>query len=606
LSTVNPYYGELEPVIRALPPKPGIYQFFDRDGTLIYVGKAKNLKKRVTSYFSKESSLGGKLLVLVKKIARIEPIVVPTEFDALLLENNLIKKHQPRYNILLKDDKTYPWICIKNEPFPRIFPTRNPVKDGSEYFGPYASGRMMHTLLDLIRQLYPLRTCSLNLTDQNIEKHRFKACLEFHIGNCKAPCEGLQTSDDYAASIASIRNIIRGNLATVIQQLKDLMHLLAGEMEFEKAQTVKEKYELLLRYQSKSTVVNPRINNVDVFSFIPEEQAVFINYVKVISGRMVQSHTVEIQKKLDESREELLTHAVMDIRQRYESDAEEIIVPFDPGFGMPGCVFTVPKKGDKKQLLVLSEQNARSYKLELEKQKDLTDPERHTRRIMARAMADLRMKEEPRHIECFDNSNIQGDQAVAAMVCFRDGKPDKKNYRHFNIRTVTGPDDYASMEEVVYRRYKRQVEEGQALPQLIVIDGGKGQLNAALHSLEKLGLRDRIAVIGIAKRLEEIYYPDDPLPLYLDKKSETLRLIQHVRDEAHRFGITHHKKKREKETLKTSLMDMEGIGPATSHKLLLKFRSVKNLGAASLEELQEVVGKARGKLVFAHLHKEGS
>jgi len=606
LSTVNPYYGELEPVIRALPPKPGIYQFFDRDGTLIYVGKAKNLKKRVTSYFSKESSLGGKLLVLVKKIARIEPIVVPTEFDALLLENNLIKKHQPRYNILLKDDKTYPWICIKNEPFPRIFPTRNPVKDGSEYFGPYASGRMMHTLLDLIRQLYPLRTCSLNLTDQNIEKHRFKACLEFHIGNCKAPCEGLQTSDDYAASIASIRNIIRGNLATVIQQLKDLMHLLAGEMEFEKAQAVKEKYELLLRYQSKSTVVNPRINNVDVFSYIPEEQAVFINYVKVISGRMVQSHTVEIQKKLDESREELLTHAVMDLRQRYESDAEEIIVPFDPGFGMPGCVFTVPKKGDKKQLLVLSEQNARSYKLELEKQKDLTDPERHTRRIMARAMADLRMKEEPRHIECFDNSNIQGDQAVAAMVCFRDGKPDKKNYRHFNIRTVTGPDDYASMEEVVYRRYKRQVEEGQALPQLIVIDGGKGQLNAALHSLEKLGLRDRIAVIGIAKRLEEIYYPDDPLPLYLDKKSETLRLIQHVRDEAHRFGITHHKKKRERETLKTSLTDMESIGPATSQKLLLKFRSVKNIGAASLEELQEVVGKARGKLVFAHLHKEGS
>jgi excinuclease ABC subunit C len=603
LSTVNTYYGELEPVIRALPPKPGIYQFFDRDGNLIYVGKAKNLKKRVTSYFSKESSLGGKLLVLVRKIARIEPIIVPTEFDALLLENNLIKKHQPRYNILLKDDKTYPWICLKNEPFPRIFPTRNPVKDGSEYFGPYASGRMMHTLLELIRQLYPLRTCSLNLTSQNIEKHRFKACLEFHIGNCKAPCEGLQTAEDYAASIASIRNIIRGNLATVVQQLKELMHRLSAELEFERAQVVKEKYELLLRYQSKSTVVNPRIDHVDVFSYIPEEQAVFVNYVKVISGMMVQSHTVEIQKKLDESPEELLTHAVMDIRQRFESDAGEIIVPFDPGFGMPGCVFTVPKKGDKKQLLVLSEQNARSYKLELEKQKDLTDPERHTRRIMARAMADLRMKEEPRHIECFDNSNIQGEQAVAAMVCFRDGKPDKKNYRHFNIRTVAGPDDYASMEEVVYRRYKRQVEEGQQLPQLIVIDGGKGQLNAALHSLDKLGLRDRIAVIGIAKRLEEIYYPDDPLPLYLDKKSETLRLIQHIRDEAHRFGITHHKKKREKETLKTSLTDLEGIGPTTAQKVLLKFRSVKNLGAATLEELQQVAGKAKGKLVYDHFRK---
>jgi excinuclease ABC subunit C len=602
LKVLNKNYDKLEPVIKTLPGKPGIYQYFDSDGRIIYVGKAKNLKKRVMSYFNKDAALSGKLQVLVKKIAEIKHIVVDTELDALLLENNLIKKYQPRYNVMLKDDKTYPWICIKNEPFPRIFSTRNVIHDGSLYFGPYASGRMMHTLLDLVRQLYPLRTCSFSLTEENIQKKKFKVCLEYHLGNCKGPCEGLQGAGDYEASIAEIKQIIKGNIGSVISQLKDVMKRYAENLEFEKAQTVKEKLELLERYQSKSTVVNPKIENADVFSLLSNNDFGYINYMKVLNGAIVQAHTVEIRKKLDEPDEELLQIAVIELRERFESNAPEVILPFSINLEFPGVSFTVPKIGDKKHLLELSERNCKYYKLEKEKQAELVDPDRHVNRIMAQMKKDLRMQDEPRHIECFDNSNIQGTEPVAAMVCFKNGKPDKKEYRHFNIKTVEGPNDFASMEEIIFRRYKRLLEEQQNLPHLIIIDGGKGQLSSALKSLDKLELRGRISIIGIAKKLEEIYYPGDSLPLYLDKKSETLKVIQHIRDEAHRFGITHHRKRREKATVKTVLTEIEGIGYNYAQKLLWKFKSVKNIEKASLEELQHVIGNAKGKIVHDYFH----
>jgi len=602
LKKTSKYYSDLEPVIKTLPGKPGIYQYFDAEGKILYVGKAKNLKKRVASYFNKENALSGKLQVLVKKIAEIKHIVVDTELDALLLENNLIKKYQPRYNVMLKDDKTYPWICVKNEPFPRIFPTRNVVRDGSFYFGPYASVRMMNTLLDLIRQLYPLRTCNLNLTEENISKTKFKVCLEYHLENCKGPCEALQTKEDYDSSLEEIKLIIKGNINSVMGQLKEMMKKYSDNLEFEKAQTVKEKLDLLQRYQSRSTVVNPKIANADAISVISDEEAAYANFMRVIDGAIVQSHTVEMKKKLDETDAELLVQALIELRERFESNAPEIILPFEIGLALPGVTLTVPKKGDKKHLLELSERNCRYYKLEKEKQVELVDPERHTKRIMARMKQDLRMSEDPRHIECFDNSNLQGTEPVAAMVCFKNGKPDKKEYRHFNIKTVTGPNDFASMEEIIYRRYKRLLDEQQELPQLIIVDGGKGQLSSALKSLEKLELRGKISIIGIAKKLEEIYYPGDSLPMYLDKKSETLKVIQHIRDEAHRFGITHHRKRREKATVKTVLTEIEGIGYSYAQKLLWKFKSVKNIEKAGLEELQEVIGEAKGKIVYEFFH----
>jgi excinuclease ABC subunit C len=602
LKKTSKYYSDLEPVIKTLPGKPGIYQYFDADGKILYVGKAKNLKKRVASYFNKDNALSGKLQVLVKKIAEIKHIVVDTELDALLLENNLIKKYQPRYNVMLKDDKTYPWICINNEPFPRIFPTRNVVRDGSFYFGPYASVRMMNTLLDLIRQLYPLRTCNLNLTEENISKKKFKVCLEYHLGNCKGPCEALQTKEDYDSSLEEIKLIIKGNINSVMGQLKEMMKKYSDNLEFEKAQTVKEKLELLQRYQSKSTVVNPKIANADAISVISDEEAAYANFLRVVDGAIVQSHTVEMKKKLDETDTELLVQALIELRERFESNAPEIILPFEIDLTLPGVTSTVPKKGDKKHLLELSERNCKYYKLEKEKQAEMVDPERHTKRMMAKMMKDLRMSEEPRRIECFDNSNLQGTEPVAAMVCFKNGKPDKKEYRHFNIKTVTGPNDFASMEEIIYRRYKRLLDEQQELPQLIIVDGGKGQLSSALKSLEKLELRGKISIIGIAKRLEEIYYPGDSLPMYLDKKSETLKVIQHIRDEAHRFGITHHRKKREKATVKTVLTEIEGIGYSYAQKLLWKFKSVKNIEKTGLEELQEVIGEAKGKIVYEFFH----
>jgi excinuclease ABC subunit C len=601
-ASLNKYFSHLESIVKNLPHKPGVYQYFDDKGKIIYVGKAKDLKKRVSSYFAKINSISGKVQMLVRKIADIRYIVVETEQDALLLENNLIKKYQPHYNVALKDDKTFPWICIKKEPFPRVFHTRYVVRDGSQYFGPYANVRLMHTLLDLTRQLFPLRNCSLSLTDKNIKSGKFKVCLEYHLGNCKAPCIGLQTEEDYNRAVAGIREIVKGNITMVARQLRELMMEYAATMEFEKAQLVKEKLELLDKYQSKSTIVNPAINDVDIFSLISEGLHAYVNYMKVMNGAIIQVHTMEIIKKLDESPEELLTIAITEIRQRFDSNSPEIILPFLPDFELPGIILTVPKIGDKKKLLDLSERNVKYYQMEREKQKEQVDPEHKVNRLMDTMMKDLRMTNPPTHIECFDNSNIQGSHPVAAMVCFKNGKPDKSEYRHFNIRTVEGPDDFASMEEIIYRRYKRLLDEEKPLPGLIVVDGGKGQLSSALTSLDKLGLRGKITIIGIAKKLEEIYYPNDPLPMYLDKKSETLRIIQQMRDEAHRFGITHHRRRREKAALSPQLMEIEGVGYSLNQKLLWKFKSVKNIKLATLEAIQEVIGKAKGKIVYDHFH----
>ncbi len=582
--------------LRALPGKPGVYQYFDREGTIIYVGKAKNLKKRVSSYFTKTHQQG-KLRLLVRKISDIKFIVTDTEFDALLLENNLIKRYQPRYNILLKDDKSFPWISIKSEHFPRIITTRHTVDKKAEYFGPYASVRMMKTLLDIIKQLYPLRTCNLNLKPSVIEKKNYKPCLEYHIGNCKAPCIGLQTEDEYLGLIDQARKLIKGNIHSLIVDLKKLMNGFAGEMEFEKAQAIKEQLKLLENYKSKSTIVNPKINNIDVVSMVKGEGKAYVNYLKVVNGAIIQAHTVELRSKLEETESDMLLFAVLQFRERFNSQSEEIILPFKPETEIPDLKITVPLRGDKKMLLDLSRRNAMHYKMELQKQRDLTDPDRHKKRILAGMKEDLRMAVEPKVIECFDNSNFQGDYPVAAMVQFRDAKPNKKEYRHYNIKTVEGPNDYASMEEVIFRRYSRLLSEKKQLPQLIIVDGGKGQLSSAVSSLKKLGLYGKISIIGIAKRLEEIYYPNDSVPLYLNKTGETLKVIQQLRDEAHRFGIAHHRSARDKGTLKTELTNIEGIGYNTAQKLLRKFKSVKKIKASSLEALTEVVGKSKAKIV---------
>lgn len=585
-----------------MPDNPGVYQYFDNEDKLLYVGKAKNLKKRVSSYFNKDNYENGKTQVLVKKIADVKYIIVNTELDALLLENTLIKKYQPRYNISLKDDKTYPWICIKNERFPRVFPTRNVVKDGSQYFGPYASVKVMNTVLGLIKQLYSLRTCNLNLTEQNIEAGKFKVCLEYHLGNCKGPCVNKETEAEYVTTISEIKEIIKGNVNVVARHLKTLLQQHVEKMEFEKAQLIKEKIDLLEKFQSKSTVVNPSINNVEVFSIITDDKAGYVNFLKVMNGAIMQGHTIEMKKKLDESDQELLTLAIAELRERFNSDAKEIIVPFEIETEFPNVTFLVPQRGDKKQLLELSQRNVEYYRKEKIKQESLVDPERHTKRILEQMKKDLHLQEEPRHIECFDNSNFQGAYPVAAMTVFKDLKPSKKDYRHFNIKTVEGPDDFASMEEIIFRRYKRVLEESQSLPQLIVIDGGKGQLSAALESLEKLGLRGKVGIIGIAKRLEEIYFPNDPVPMYLDKRSESLKIIQQIRDEAHRFGITHHRNRRDKGTLKTELTEINGISTTTAQKLLSHFKSVKKVKEATEAELAEMIGKAKGKTVFEYYH----
>lgn len=584
--------------ISTLPNSPGVYQYYDNNGKLLYVGKAKNLKKRVASYFTKTLD-NNKTRILVKKIATIKHIVVETETDALLLENNLIKKYQPRYNVLLKDDKSYPWICIKKERFPRVFTTRQVIRDGSEYYGPYTSMKTVHTLMDLIRELYPLRTCNYDLSRKNIKAGKFKVCLEYHLGNCLGPCEDLFSEESYMENIEAIRNIVKGNFKESLNKFKAQMKVLAKELKFEEAQRIKEKVEILENYQSKSTVVNPKINNVDVFSIISDESYAYVNFLQLSHGAIIRSHTLEIKKKLDETDKNLLLLSIVELRQRFNSFSKEIYVPFKVDLGKEIKVH-VPKLGDKKHILDLSERNAKYYRMERFKQTKIVDPERHEKRIMAQMKKDLRLSEEPRHIECFDNSNIQGANPVAACVVFKNGKPSKKDYRKFNIKTVEGPDDFASMEEVVYRRYKRLLDEEQPLPQLIIIDGGKGQLSSALKSLERLDLRGKIAIIGIAKRLEELFYPDDPIPLYLDKKSETLKIIQQLRNEAHRFGITFHRSKRSKQALDTELETIPGIGEKTIVELLKKFKSTKRIASASFEELAKVVGSSRAKKLVSH------
>ena len=593
----------LKHVIASLPDSPGVYQYFDEEGTILYVGKAKNLKKRVSSYFQKEHEYA-KLNLLVRKIAKINYIVVKTEWDALLLENSLIKKHQPRYNVMLKDDKTYPWICIKKEPFPRIFPTRTYIRDGSEYFGPYTSVKLMQTVLEFVKKLYPLRTCNLKLTEENIQKKKFKVCLEYHMGNCKGPCEALQSMEDYDYSISQIRQILKGNINGVIRYLKQQMDEQAGKWEFEKAQELKVKLELLEKYQSRSSVVNPAIDNVDVFSVQTDEKSGYVNFLKIVNGAIIQSHTIELNKKLDESKEDLLLMGIAELRQRLSSDSKEIIIPFDIESEIPGVTFIVPQIGDKKRLIELSENNLRYYVREKHLMESLHSPKKRVDEKLEQMQKDLHLKELPRQIECFDNSNIQGAYPVAAMTVFKDGKPSKKDYRHFNIKSVEGPNDFASMEEVIYRRYKRLLDENQSLPQLIVIDGGKGQLSSALKSLDKLGLAEKVGIIGIAKKLEEIYFPGDSIPLYLDKRSPTLMVIQQIRDEAHRFGITHHRKRRSKGTIQTSLTGIEGIGEKTAEKLLRKFGSVERIKAAQEEEIATIIGNDKAQLVVKSLHQK--
>ncbi len=586
--------------VHLLPQEPGVYQYYDKEGRILYVGKAKNLKKRVSSYFTKNHE-NAKTGVLVKKIVSIKHIVVATETDALLLENNLIKKYQPRYNVLLKDGKTYPWICIKNEAFPRVFSTRRVIKDGSEYFGPYTSLKTVRTLLDLIKGLYPLRTCNYQLSQDNINSGKFKVCLEYHLKNCKGGCEGLQTQESYNNQITAIREILKGNFKDSLQNFKKLMQSYAENLQFEDAQRIKEKVDILENYQSKSTIVNPKISNVDVFSIVTDESFAYINFLQISYGSIIRSHTLELKKKLEETDKELLEIAITEIRRRFHSESKELYVPFLVNLG-DQLKITIPKLGDKKHILDLSTRNAKYFRMERFKQVKITDPERHSNRIMQQMKKDLRLHEEPRHIECFDNSNIQGTHPVAACVVFKNGKPSKKEYRHFNIKTVEGPDDFASMEEVVYRRYKRLLDEKQPLPQLIIIDGGKGQLSSALKSLEDLGLRGKIAIIGIAKRLEELFYPDDKYPLYLDKKSETLKVIQHLRNEAHRFGIEHHRNRRSKTALQTELETIDGIGEKTIVALMKHFKSVKRIKVAPLTDLEKVIGLSKAQKIYQEFH----
>ena len=582
--------------VRLLPHTPGVYQFFDLEGKILYVGKAKNLRSRVGSYFTKGHT-DGKTAALVRKIVDLRTIVVPTEFEALLLENSLIKEHQPRYNILLRDDKSFPWIRIRNEALPRIEGMRNPEDDGAEYFGPYPGVRTMRTVLDLVHKLYKLRTCSYDLTPKNIEKGKYKRCLEYHIGNCKAPCEGLQSAEDYETSVTLVRQIVKGRVTGVIKLLKDLMHKHADKLEFEAAEELREKIERLESYRAKSIVVNPDIGDVDVYGLAGDTSGLCVNYMRVIDGAVVHGITIELKRRLDETEQELLQLAIAELRQRYQSNAAEAIVPFDPGLEVPGVHFTIPQRGDKKQLLELCERNAQFFFLDKQKQEKLVDPEAATNRILEQLKQDLRLPSLPVHIECFDNSNTQGTDPVSACVVFRDAKPSKKDYRHFNIRTVVGPDDFASMEEAVERRYSRMLREGEPLPQLIVIDGGKGQLSSAMNSIIRLGLRGKIAVIGIAKKLEEIYFPDDPVPLHIDKRSSSLRVIQQMRNEAHRFGITHHRNKRGKRVVRTALQEIPGIGPETARKLLIRFGSIRGIQEATVNDLIAEVGERKAALL---------
>lgn len=590
---------ELPPLdvqIKTLPLSPGVYLYFDKKDRLLYVGKAKVLKKRVSSYFTKSHD-SYRIKTMVKNIHRIEHIVVQTETDALLLENSLIKSRNPRYNIMLRDDKTYPWLVIKKERFPRVFLTRKMIKDGSEYYGPYTSVRTVRTLLELVKTLYPIRTCKYDLQQDKINEGKFKLCLEYHIGNCKGPCVGLQHEVQYNRSIEAIRGIVKGDFKKAVTYFTDLMQEYAANMEFEEAQQLKEKLEILTRYQAKSTVVNPNISNVDIFTIVSDEAAGYVNYLQINHGAITRSHTMELKKQLDESDQELLELAIIELRNRFDSQSTEIYTQFHVDVG-ENLKVTIPKLGDKKRVVDLSERNAKFFRQEQFKTIKIVDPDRHTNRLMIQMKADLRLDEEPRHMECFDNSNIQGTNPVAACVVFKNGKPSKKEYRNFNIKTVEGPDDFASMEEVVYRRYRRLLEENQPLPQLIIVDGGKGQLSSGVTALERLGLRGKIPIIGIAKRLEELFYPNDPVPLYLDKRSETLKILQQMRNEAHRFGITHHRNKRSKQAIETELDEITGVGEKTTVELLKHFRSVKRVKNATKNELAEIVGVSKAQKII--------
>ena len=591
----------IQNLLKTLPHKPGVYQHIDKDGKILYIGKAKDLKKRVSSYFTK-SVTSARIAVMVRKVADIRTIITDTEGDALLLENNLIKEHQPRYNINLKDDKSYPYITIRKERFPRIYGLRNIKRDGSEYYGPYPSVKAMKAVLELIKQMYPTRTCKYLLSKENIEKGKFKLCLEYHIGNCKGPCEDLQSEEDYNADVDAARKIIKGQLGEVKRNLKDRMARHAENLEFEQAQYCKERLDALEKYAAKSTVVSFRMTNIDVFSVSMDAEFGYVNYLKIVEGAIVQSYTVEMKKKLEEEPQDFLNLAIPEIRDLFGSTSRRVFTSHPVDLELEGVEFAVPQKGEKKKLIDLSIKNAMYYRQEKLKNIQIVDPDRHVKRIMTQMKTDLRMPEEPRHLECFDNSNIQGTNPASACVVFKNGKPSKKDYRKFNIKTVVGPDDFASMEEVVHRRYRRLLDEGEPLPQLIVIDGGKGQLGAALTALERLGLRGKITIIGIAKRLEEIYFPGDPYPLYLDKRSETLKIIQQARDEAHRFSLSHHRNRRSKGAYKSELDDIKGIGPETIKTLMRKFKSVKKVKEASLEELEACIGKSKSLILQNHFN----
>lgn len=590
-------------IASVLPENPGVYQFFDEKGAIIYIGKAKNLRRRVLSYFTKNHD-NAKVRVMVRRISRIEHIVVDTEIDALLLENSLIKKHQPRYNILLKDDKTFPWICIKNEPFPRLFYTREIVNDGSEYYGPFTSVYMVRTLIDFLRKTYSIRTCSLKLTQKSIESKKFSSCLEFQIDNCKAPCIGLQSEENYLEAIPQIRNILKGNISEAILHFKNNMISAAESLNFEEAEHAKQKMQLLENYQSKSTVVNATISNVDVFSLVKDEKSCFINYLKVVQGSIIQSYTTELQLHLDEDKVDILQMAIIEIRDKLKSVSNEIIVPFNPELEMEGIKFVIPKRGDKRKLLELSEKNAKYYRLERLKMSEKANPALKTERLLAQMQKDLRLPKPPVHIECFDNSNLQGTNAVSACVVFKNAKPYKSEYRKFHVKTVDGIDDYTTMQEVITRRYKRLLDENKPLPDLIVIDGGKGQLNAAYEALKKLGIEEKVSLISIAERLEEIFIPHDSVPLYIDKNSSTLKVIQNIRNEAHRFGITFHRDVRSKNFVQSELDNIKGIGPATIRTLLSEYKSIDGIKKATHEQLAEKIGKSRADIIFAHIHKK--
>ncbi|GHT60596.1 UvrABC system protein C [Bacteroidia bacterium] len=589
-------------ILSVIPEQPGCYMYLDETDTIIYVGKAKNLKKRVSSYFNKTID-NPKTRIMIRKIRNIRYLVVESEEDAFLLENSLIKKHKPRYNIMLKDDKTYPWIVVKNEPFPRVFLTRQKLNDKSRYYGPYTSVNSIKYLLRLLTTIYPIRNRNYALTNENIANKKFRVCLQYHIKRCLAPCIANQTEEDYNNSIRAIEEILKGNIRAVSRQIYDGMMRFSKNLQFEEAEWMKERYRILENYSSKSVIVHPSLNNIDVFSYDEYEQSVYINYLHIASGTIVQGYTIEYKVQLDEPKEQILGMGIVELRSRFHSTASEIIVPFVPDITINSAIFTIPQRGDKRKLLQLSEKNAQQYKIDQLKQMEKLNPTQRATRILKTLQNDLHLKEMPVYIECFDNSNIQGTNPVSACVVFKMAKPAKRDYRHFNIKTVIGPDDFQSMYETVSRRYRRLLDEEQPLPQLIVIDGGKGQLHAAVDALKDLELYGKISIIGIAKRLEEIYFPEDSIPLYLDKNSESLKLIQQLRDEAHRFGITFHRNKRSKQQVESELDSIIGIGKVMKDRLLQKYKSVKRIKEAPKEEIVELIGKNKAEILMKSLEK---